>query len=138
MTGRGMTLLTATVSLVAWTGAAPAAEKDAAADYPIGPIRLIVPFAPSGANDVTARIIAHKLTERWGQQVVTDNRPGAAGSMGVALASRATPNGYTICLVSASHTVSAAVNPKLPYDLTRDLQPITQATSLFYVLVVNP
>lgn len=70
--------------------------------------------------------------------MVTDNRPGAAGSMGVALASRATPNGYTICLVSASHTVSAAVNPKLPYHLTRDLQPITQATSLFYVLVVNP
>jgi tripartite-type tricarboxylate transporter receptor subunit TctC len=135
-TGRG---LLAAAALVATALATPAAaQKDAAAGYPDKPIRFIVPFAAGGANDLTARAIATKLTEKWGQQVVVDNRPGAAGSIGVHLTAQAVPNGYTICLISASHAVSAAVNPKLPYDLTRDLQAITQATSLFYMVTVHP
>lgn len=64
-------------------GAAGAAEKNPAADYPSKPIRFVVAFQAGGANDITARIVAQKLTERWGRQVVTDNRPGAAGSVGV-------------------------------------------------------
>lgn len=119
-------------------GGVLAASAEPGADYPNRPIRLIVPFVPGAGTDTTGRTIAAKLTERWGQQVVVDNRTGAAGSIGVELTRQASPDGYTLCLISASHTVSVATNPKLPYDLTRDLQGITQATSLFYVVYVNP
>jgi tripartite-type tricarboxylate transporter receptor subunit TctC len=128
----------ASCALVCFTFSPVAASADAAQDYPNRPIRLIVPFVPGGGTDTTGRAIAAKLTERWGQQAVVDNRTGAAGSIGVELTRQATPDGYTICLISASHTVSVATNPKLPYDLTKDLQAITQATSLFYVVYVNP
>ena len=106
--------------------------------YPNKPIRLIAPFVPGGGTDITARAIAQKLSERWGQQVIVDNRPGAAGTIGVELTATAVPDGYTICIISASHSVNSATNPKLPYDLTRDLQAISQATSLFYTIHVHP
>lgn len=106
--------------------------------YPTKPIRLIAPFVPGAGTDITARAIAAKLTDHWGQQVIVDNRPGAAGTIGVDLTANALPDGYTICLISASHAVNSAINPKLPYDLLRDLQAISQATSLFYVMYVNP
>jgi tripartite-type tricarboxylate transporter receptor subunit TctC len=115
-----------------------AAQPDAAQDYPSKPIRFIAPFVAGAGTDTTARTIAAKLGEKWGQQVVVDNRTGAAGAIGVDLTAHATPDGYTICLVSASHAVSSAVNPRLPYDLTKDLQAITQATSLFYGVYVSP
>ena len=130
--------MTAAGMLAATPVAGIAAQGDAAKDYPHKPVRFIVPFVPGAGTDMTARAIAAKLSERWGQQVVVDNRPGAAGTIGVDLTAQATPDGYTICLISASHSVNAATNPKLPYDLTRDLQAVSQATSLFYVLYVNP
>src|ERR1044071_2116258 len=114
---------------------ATSAEVD---NYPAKPIRLIAPFVPGGGTDITARAIAAKLTERWGQQVIVDNRAGAAGVIGVDLTATAPPDGYTICLISASHSVNSATNPKLPYDLTKDLQGVSQATSLFYVMYVHP
>ena len=114
--------------------AAPA-EAD---KYPTKPVRLIAPFVPGAGTDITARAVAAKLTERFGQQVIVDNRPGAAGTIGVELTANAAPDGYTICLISASHAVNSATNPKLPYDLTRDLQAISQATSLFYVMYLTP
>jgi len=117
---------------VAIHAAAPAGEK-----YPTKPVRLIVPFVAGAGTDITGRTIAQKLTERFDQQVVVDNRPGAAGAIGVDLTAQAVPDGYTLCLISASHAVNSATNPKLPYDLMRDLQPIAQATSLFYVMYVN-
>src|SRR5258706_11715490 len=133
-------LLRATVFCAA-TCVAPtlvAAQSDAAGNYPSKPIRFIAPFVAGAGTDTTARTIAAKLGERWGQQVVVDNRTGAAGAIGVDLTAHAIPDGYTICLISASHAVNSAVNPKLPYDLTKDLQGISQATSLFYAVYVNP
>ena len=125
--------------MIAWVGLPMAHAASADVDkYPTKPIRLIAPFVPGGGTDITARAVAAKLTERWGQQVIVDNRPGAAGVIGVDLTATAIPDGYTICLISASHSVNAAVNPKLPYDLTKDLQAISQATSLFYVMYVHP
>ncbi len=115
-----------------------AAQADLAKDYPNKPVRFIVPFAPGGGTDTTARTIALKLSEAWGQQVVVDNRTGAAGAIGVDLTAKAIPDGYTICLISASHSVNSAVNSKLPYDLTKDLAAISQASSLFYVVYLNP
>jgi tripartite-type tricarboxylate transporter receptor subunit TctC len=114
------------------------AQADIAKNYPTRPIRFIAPFTPGAGTDTTARTIAQKLTDAWGQQVVVDNRTGAAGAIGVEITAHALPDGYTICLISASHSVNSATNPKLPYDLTRDLQGITQATSLFYAVYHHP
>ena len=106
--------------------------------YPTKPIRFIAPFVPGAGTDITARTVAQKLTERLGQQVIVDNRPGATGSIGVDITAKAIPDGYTMCLISASHSVSAATSPKLPYDLTKDLAGISQMTALAYFVVVHP
>ncbi len=115
-----------------------AAQNDPAANYPNKPIRFIVPFSPGAGTDVTARTIAQKLSEKWGHQVIADNRTGAGGAIGVDFAAKATPDGYTICLISASNSVNSATNPRLPYDLVKDLQGVSQATSLFYVVYIHP
>ncbi|MBI4192710.1 MAG: tripartite tricarboxylate transporter substrate binding protein [Betaproteobacteria bacterium] len=115
-----------------------AAQNDPAANYPNKPIRFIVPFSPGAGTDTTARTIAQKLSGKWSQQVVVDNRTGAGGAIGVDYAAKATPDGYTICLISASNSVNSATNPSLPYDLVKDLQGISQATSLFYVVYIHP
>ncbi len=97
-----------------------------------------MPFSPGAGTDLTARTLAQKLNEKWGQQVVADNRTGAGGAIGVDFAAKAIPDGYTICLISASNSVNSATNSTLPYNLEKDLQGITQATSLFYVLYIHP
>jgi len=106
--------------------------------YPTKPIRLIVPFAPGGGTDITARTIALKLGEAWGQTVVADNRPGANGTIGVDLAAKSAPDGYTLTMISSSHSVNVSLLTRQPYDLVRDLAPITQATTQPYALVVHP
>jgi len=122
----------------AFCSAVPAAQSDPAPGYPNKPIRMIVPFAPGAGTDTTARTIAQKLGEKWGHQVVVDNRTGAGGAIGVDFTAKANPDGYTICLISASNSVNSATNPSLPYDLEKDLQGIAQATSLFYVVYIHP
>jgi tripartite-type tricarboxylate transporter receptor subunit TctC len=109
-----------------------------AADYPDKPIRFIVPFAPAGGTDITARVIGQKLSEAWRQTVVIDNRSGAAGNIGMDLAAKSAGDGYTIVLISATHTVNPATHRKLPYDLVRDFAPVSQMTSQPYVLVLHP
>ncbi|HYC47215.1 MAG TPA: tripartite tricarboxylate transporter substrate binding protein [Burkholderiales bacterium] len=135
---RSIVIALAVPGLALAGGAVGAAQPHAAADYPVRPVRFIVPFNAGGANDLTARVIAQKLTDRWGRQFVPDNRPGAAGSLGVDTAARAAPDGYTIAIISASLAVNSAVSPKLPYDLTKDLQAIAQVSSLFYVVTLHP
>jgi tripartite-type tricarboxylate transporter receptor subunit TctC len=121
------------------SSAAPVAFAGQTPDtYPSKPIRLIVPFAPGGGTDITARTIAQKLTERWSQQVIVDNRPGANGTIGVDIATKSAPNGYTLSMISSSHSVNVSLLKKVPYDLANDLAPITQATSQPYALVVHP
>ena len=115
-----------------------AAQADPAKDYPNKPIRFIVPFVAGAGNDATTRAIAQKLSEAWGRQVIVDNRPGATGAIGADLTAKAAPDGYTICMIGASHSMISAVNPKLPYDLTKDLTAISQAASVFYVLYQSP
>src|SRR5688500_6343080 len=106
--------------------------------YPTKPVRLIVPFAPGGGTDITARAVALRLTESFGQPVIVDNRPGANGTIGVDFASKAAPDGYTICMISSSHSVNVALYPKLPYDLLKDLTAITQLTSQPYAMIIHP
>src|SRR5436190_1683824 len=113
-------------------------QHDAAQLYPSKPIRLIVPFAAGGGTDLTARAIAQRLTEAWGQPVIVDNRPGANGTIGVDIAAKSAPDGYTLTMISSSHSVNVSLYKNLPYDLVKDLTPITQATTQPYALVVNP
>jgi len=109
------------------------------AQYPVKPVHLIVPFPPSGGNDVFARIVAQKLGEAWKQQLIVENRPGAGGSVGTEYAAKAAPDGYTLLL---GHTGTLAINPalypKIGYDTLRDLAPISMLASAPLVLVVNP
>src|SRR5688572_3036579 len=102
-----------TVAGVAHAQGAP--KGDPAAGYPARPIRLMVPFPPGGSNDIIARYFAHYLTERFGKQVVVDNRAGADGIIGTDTVARAHPDGYTLLIVSAAYAVNAATR-KLPYD----------------------
>ncbi len=109
-----------------------------AQQYPNKPIRLIVPFAPGGGTDITGRAIAMKLSEALGQTVVVDNRSGANGTIGADIAAKAPPDGYTLSMISSSHSVNPSIMKKLPYDLVADLAPITQATTQPYALIVHP
>ena len=123
----------------AWPASpAIAAQPEPAATYPSKPVRFLVPFVPGAGTDITTRTIAKKLFETWGQQVVADNRAGAAGAIAVEITATATPDGYTICLISGGHSVLSATHPNLPYDLEKDLHALSQVTTLFYVLVVHP
>ena len=109
-----------------------------AADYPARPIRLIVPFAPGGGLEITARSIGQKLTEKRGQAVVIDNRPGAATIVGSEIASKASPDGYTLLMITTTFAINPSLYGKLPYDPNRDFAPVTQITSVPNILVVNP
>ena len=110
-----------------------------AGDYPNRPIRLVVPFAPGGGTDIVARFLGVKMTEAWKQPVVVDNRAGANGTIGAQLVAKSPPDGYTITMVTASHSVNVTLQgTKHPYDLLKDFTPISQVTRQPYVLVVNP
>ncbi|HWI15692.1 MAG TPA: tripartite tricarboxylate transporter substrate binding protein [Burkholderiales bacterium] len=117
--------------------AAAACAQGRSGDFPNRPIRYIVPFVAGAGTDITARTVAQKLGERVGQQVVVDNRPGAAGNIGMELTAKAPADGYTIVLVSASHTVNRSLQ-KLNYDLLRDFAPLSQITAQPYCLTVHP
>jgi len=127
----------AALGSLGWRVPAPA-QGDAPRDYPNKPIRLLCPFAAAGGVDITARAIAQQLTALWGQPVVVENRPGANGTIAVEIAAKAAPDGYTLTMISSSHSVNVTLQGHQPYDLVRDLAPITQATLQPYVLVVNP
>lgn len=109
-----------------------------AEDYPSRMVRLIIPHAPGGPTDITARIVAQRLSESLGQQFIVDNRPGAAGIIGTELAAKASPDGYTLVSISIPHTVNPALYKNIPYDTLNDFSPVAQFTSYPNILVVHP
>jgi tripartite-type tricarboxylate transporter receptor subunit TctC len=125
-------------AVVAMCAAAPAAAQ-AGATYPTRPVRMIVPFPPGGGADLTARVLAQKMSESMGQPIVVENRPGANGVVGTDAVAKAAPDGYTILLVDRG---ALGINPslyaKLPYDPLKDFSYVGIATEGPYVLVVNP
>ncbi len=122
-------------AVVAFVTAAPALAQN----YPLRPVRFIVPFAPGGNTDVQGRLIALKLSEKWGQQVVVDNRAGAGGTLGVEMLAKAPADGYTIALASFGNIlVGPSLFPKLPYDPMKDLAPVILVSLPPGLLVVNP
>ena len=109
-----------------------------AQSYPSKPIRFIVGFAPGGPNDILARIVGQKLSENASVPVPVDNRPGADSIIGTQLAARAPADGYTIAMISASSTIHPSVYTNIPFDISKDLAPVTLLASGAFVLVVNP
>jgi tripartite-type tricarboxylate transporter receptor subunit TctC len=130
----------ALISIAALTASPDVARAAPAADtYPSKPVRFIVPFAPGGGTDVTARVIAQKLSEALGKPVVVDNRGGAGGVIGAEMVAKSPPDGYTIMLGSPGPlTINPALQSKLPYDTLRDFAPVSLATISPFVLTVNP
>jgi tripartite-type tricarboxylate transporter receptor subunit TctC len=134
--------VTRTLSLPAvclMLGAVPAAlAADTAAPYPSRPIRIVVPFTPGGQPDIVARMMAPKLTEFLGQQVVVDNRPGAGSIIGSRIVASSNPDGYTLLSISAAHVVTPAVRANPGYDTVRDFASVTLTANAAYYLVVPP
>ena len=108
-----------------------------AQNYPVRPIRLIVPFTPGGGTDILARAIGQKLSESLGQQVVIDNRAGAGGTIGAEMAARSGPDGHTLLMVSASYAVNASLY-KLSFDPVKDLAPVTLVATVPFMLIATP
>jgi tripartite-type tricarboxylate transporter receptor subunit TctC len=107
-------------------------------NYPERPIRFIVPYPPGGSTDLLARVAAPRMTETWGQPVVIDNRPGAAGNIGNDIAAKAPPDGYTIVVTSMSTPISMSYYRKLPYDVLRDLQGVALFANQPNALIAGP
>lgn len=127
------------VAAVAFIGLVAVSQQGHADEYPSKSIRLVVPFAPGGGSDITARVVAQKLGEALGQPVVVDNRPGAGGNLGTDQVAKAPPDGYTLVLgVIGPISINVSLFSNLPYDPERDLAPITKAVSVTNILVVNP
>jgi tripartite-type tricarboxylate transporter receptor subunit TctC len=106
--------------------------------YPNRPVRLIVPFAAGGLNDVVARLVAPYLERAFGQPFIIDNRPAASGIVGTDATAKATPDGYTLLMVASSFTVIPATHQKVPYDAQRDLAPIVMVAKNALLFLVNP
>lgn len=112
------------------------AQDNAAAGYPVKPIRFIVPFAGGGGLDLTARMIGLKLTDKWGVNIVVDTRPGAATIVGTEIASKSAPDGYTVLMITTTFAINPSLYPKLPYDPMKDFAPVTQLNSQPNIIVV--
>ncbi len=106
--------------------------------WPARPVRMIVPFAPGGPTDIVARLVAQRLGEIWNQSVLVDNRPGAGGNVGVEIAARAVPDGYTVLITSSSYLVNPALYEKLRWDPFKSFVPVTNAATSPNLFVVNP
>lgn len=131
--------MNASVALLIASVALPAlAATPDAALYPVKPIRLVVPFAPAGSADALARTIQPALSEALGQTLVIDNRPGASSTIGTDMAAKAAPDGYTLVLITTTHTVNPSLYAKLPYDAVRDFAAISLVVSQPNILVVHP
>ena len=134
-----MKLHSATAWVAALTVSTVAVAQDkTAASYPAKPIRFIVPFAPGGGLDITTRLIGRQLTEKWGQNIVVDTRPGAATIIGTEIASKAAPDGYTLLMITTTFAINPGLYPKLPYDPVKHFAPVTQLNSQPNVIVVAP
>jgi tripartite-type tricarboxylate transporter receptor subunit TctC len=110
-----------------------------AQDYPSRPIRVLVPNAPGGSTDILARVVGERLANKWGQQVVIDNRPGADGNIAAEIAARAAPDGYTLFLGSMStQSINPSLYAKLPFDAARDFAPVSLVANSANLLLVHP
>ncbi len=135
---RAIGLATARICLALSLAPALIAAPAAAQNYPTKPIRFVIPYAPGGVADIAARVVGQKLTEAWGQQIVVENRPGGNGFIGVSTVAKAAPDGYTFVVATLGDLdINPAVFKELPYDVQRDLIPVTMLTDTPCVFAVN-
>lgn len=120
--------------VLSWLTLLPSASAE---DWPSRNVTFVVTFVPGGSTDITARLLASKLSGEFGRPVIVDNRPGAGGSVGAGYVAKAQPNGYTLLMVVSSHAINAKLYKNLPFDLHKDLTPVVQITSQPMVLVVH-
>jgi tripartite-type tricarboxylate transporter receptor subunit TctC len=131
----GTTLVVGSLFLL---GAGAACPAHAQQQYPTKPIRIVAPFPPGGTADFLARVLAEKLTQTWGQQVVVDNRSGAGGVIGTDIVAKATRDGYTLLMSAIGHAANPTLYKTLPYDTLRDFAPIVLIADVPLIVVVNP
>src|SRR4249920_1238973 len=125
------------LSLFFWF--ALAAAQTSSSQYPAKPVTLIVPFPPGGGTDISARTVAQKLTDKWKQSVIVENKSGAAGILGADAAAKARPDGYTLLIVNVGVTsINPALYPKLPYNPDTAFAPISLICELPFVLMASP
>ena len=130
---RTCTLAVAALAVAAWCGDAALAQ-----DYPNRPVKIIVPFAAGGPADVYARFLGQRLQEALGQPFVVDDRPGGGSVVGTDAAAKSAPDGYTLLLMSNTHTVNESLMPNKPFALTRDFMPVAPINYSDLVMVVHP
>ncbi len=135
---RNAAAVAALFAALLFTGAPAQSAAPGAAQYPIKPIRLVVPFPPGASSDIVGRMLGQKLTEQMGEQVIADNRAGAGGNLGIGVAAKSAPDGYTIVLATASIAVSPSLYSNVGYDAVTDLAPVARLTSIPNVLLVHP
>lgn len=123
---------------VTWVAGTIATSHAADAVYPQRPVRLIIPQSPGGASDTVGRVVAQKLGERLGQQIVSDNRPGATGNVGAEIVKNASPDGYTLLLTAPNLVTSPSLYARTPFDPIRDFAPVSQLTMSPNVFLVHP
>ena len=119
------------------TAMASNAIAQTAANYPSRPIKIVVPFAPGGTTDMLARLVGQRLTLAWGQPVVIENKPGAGATLGADIVAKSAPDGYTLLMGAAHHTIAQKVYAKIPYQFDRDFAPITMVAMVPNMVVVN-
>ena len=120
------------------SAATAAAQPKPGPAFPTKPVRIIVPYAPGGGLDFIARLVSQPLAERWGVPVIVDNRPGASGMVGSSIVAKATPDGYTLAMISVEFITAPLVYRKSPYDTLKDFTGVVQTASQSYLLVVHP
>jgi tripartite-type tricarboxylate transporter receptor subunit TctC len=131
--------IAASLGLLAYSAGPPDLLAQTKQAYPTRPIRFVVPYPPGGTTDIVARGIGAKLSERWGQQVVVDNRGGASTIIGAEAVAKSAPDGYTLLLTTATTmSINPQVFPKLPYHPVRDFAPITTAVNVPFVIAAHP
>jgi tripartite-type tricarboxylate transporter receptor subunit TctC len=132
-TRHGACVLSAAMLIGCWSTASPAQS------FPARPVRIVVPFAPGGANDIIARVVSQKLAEPLGQQVIVENRGGAGGAIGAELVARAAPDGYTLLLANPGpNAINPSLQARTPYDPVKDFSPVTLMAVSPQVLVAHP
>ena len=108
-----------------------------AGDYPNRTVRIVVPYTPGGASDITARLLADRLGRKWAKPVVVENKAGASGMIGTDLVAKADPDGYTLALIASSHVANQSLFKNVPYDTLKDFAPVTMTAQVQLALVVN-
>jgi tripartite-type tricarboxylate transporter receptor subunit TctC len=137
MISRRALLQSASGAAVGWLGARTIASAQAAAAYPVQPVRWIVPYTAGGATDLLSRLICQHLSDRLGQPFIVENKPGAGSNIGTQLVINSPPDGYTLLLTSTANAINASFDPTLPYDFAKSITPVAGVARIPLVLVVN-